>query len=178
MKPGAVYWFTGYAGAGKSTVARGFTIRLRALGRPVVLLDGDDLRVVFGGDLGYGRDDRLQSAMRNARLCKLLSDQGVDVVCATISLFHACHDWNRQHIPGYREIFVTAPMPVLARRHPKKLYDAPPNANREVVGVDVPAEEPVRPDLVVSNDGRLPVERVVDQVWAALVPGPNSEGIS
>lgn len=170
MTPGTVYWFTGYAGAGKSTLARLFAERLRTAGRAVIVLDGDELRAMFGGDLGYGRDDRLQSAMRNARLCKLLSDQGIDVVCATISLFHACHGWNREHIPRYREIFVTAPMAVLAARHPKGLYDG--KDSREVVGVDVPAEEPERPDLVVMNDGQQPAEMVVDQVWATLVQAP------
>ena len=52
-------------------------------------------------DLGHGMSDRRQSAMRNARLCKLLAGQGFDVVCATISLFHEVQRWNRENIPGY-----------------------------------------------------------------------------
>lgn len=113
----------------------------------------------------------MASAMRNARLCKLLSDQGVDVVCATISLYHACQDWNRAQMPGYREIFVTAPLDVLAARHPQRLYDGDNGRDVEnVVGVDLKAEEPLRPDLVVVNDGRLQPTAVAEQVWAALRP--------
>ena len=37
--------------------------------------------------------------MRNARLCRLLAEQGTDVVCATISLFHEVQRWNRENIP-------------------------------------------------------------------------------
>ena len=100
MTPGTVYWFTGFSGAGKSTLATLFCDRLRGTGRTVVLLDGDRLRDVFGGDLGHSIEDRRRSAMRNSRLCQLLADQGLDVVCATISLFHDCHDWKigRAHV--------------------------------------------------------------------------------
>lgn len=169
MTPGTVYWFTGLAGVGKSTLGGLFAARLRRTGRPVVLLDGDELRRVFGDDLGYTRDDRLASAMRNARLCKLLADQGLDVVCATISLFKACHAWNRANLASYREIFLTAPRDVLAARHPAKLYGTGAvGATPHVVGIDVPAEEPDNPDLIVQNDGRLPPAVVVEQIAVQL----------
>jgi adenylylsulfate kinase len=166
---GTVFWFTGLSGSGKSTLAREFTNRLRQSGRPVVFLDGDDLRALFDEHRGHGRDDRLAIAMRNGRLCRLLADQGVDVVCATISLFHQCHDWNRAHIASYREIHVRAPLEVLRQRDSKGLYAGA--ARREVidvVGVDIPAEEPLRPDLSVDNDGRRPPGDVVTDLWKAL----------
>ncbi len=166
---GTVYWFTGLAGAGKTTLAGIFTTRLRAAGRTVILLDGDALRRAFDDDLGYTREERLTSAMRNARLCRLLAEQGVDVVCATISLFHACQEWNRANIASYREVFVTAPFDVLAARHPARLYGGGATAPAShVVGVDVPAEEPQRPDMTVVNDGRRPPAAVVDELWTEL----------
>jgi adenylylsulfate kinase-like enzyme len=166
---GTVFWFTGLSGAGKSTLAREFTNQLRRDGRTVVLLDGDHLRELFDEHRGHGRADRLAIAMRNGRLCKFLADQGVDVVCATISLFHQCHDWNRAHIDSYREIHVRAPLEVLQARDSKGLYGrAARNEVTDVVGIDIPAEEPLRPDLVVDNDGcRVPADVVTD-LWKAL----------
>ena len=80
-------------------MARELWSRLRVAGHPITFLDGDALRAVMGDELGHSADDRRRSAMRNARLCRLLAQQGVDVICATISLFHEIHRWNRENIP-------------------------------------------------------------------------------
>ena len=103
-----VFWLTGLSGAGKTTIGKLLYQKLKAQKDNVVFLDGDQLRQVFGDDLGYTPDQRLKSAMRNARLCKLLADQGIDVVCCTISMFDRVRDWNRANIPGYVEVYVKA----------------------------------------------------------------------
>ena len=169
MTPGTVYWVTGLSAAGKTTIGRVLYERRQRRERAVVFLDGDALREVFGNDLGFARADREKSAMRNSRLCKLLADQGIDVVCATISMFHACRRWNRDHIASYREIYVRAPKDLLLARDPKGLYGRAANGELgEVVGVDFEAEEPERPDVTVDNDGTHTVDTLVDQVMERL----------
>ncbi len=88
---GRVFWVTGLAGAGKSAVGRGLYERMRAQGEPAVLLDGDALRHAIAPDLGFSRDERIESGWRNGRLCRPLASQGIDVICATISMFRECH---------------------------------------------------------------------------------------
>lgn len=175
MTPGIVYWFTGLSGVGKSTLAAEFHKRLSAGPRTAVFLDGDTLREVFGNDLGHTRADRLKSAMRNARLCKFLSEQGLDVVCATISLFHECQDWNRRHIAGYREIYVEASLDVLKARDPKKIYaKASAGEMTDVAGVHFTVETPKSPDIRITNDGSDTPLKVVDGLWAQLFPSPKA----
>ena len=166
--PGRVFWITGLSGAGKTTVGRELWSRLRAAGRPVTFLDGDALRAVIAEDLDHSADDRRRSAMRNARLCRLLAGQGADVVCATISLFHDVQRWNRENIPGYREIYLRVPIDELRRRDSKGIYAAAQRGDgRDVVGLDVPAEAPEAPDLVLDNYGALDVATAVDRILAA-----------
>ena len=163
--PGRVFWITGLSGAGKTTVGQELWGRLRATGRPVIFLDGDALRAAIAEDLGHSADNRRQSAMRNARLCRLLAGQGFDVVCATISLFHEVQRWNRENIPGYREIYLQVPIDELRRRDSKGIYaEAERGDVRDVVGLDVPAEAPEAPDLVLDNYGALDVVTAVDQI--------------
>jgi len=166
---GRVFWITGLSGAGKSTVGRLFFDLLRADNTTAVFLDGDILREVFGNDLGHSREDRLKSAMRNARLCRMLAEQGLDVVCATISLFRECQEWNRNNIRSYYEIFLRVPMQVLIERDQKQLYSRALRGEiGQVMGVDIPVEEPQRPDLVVVNDGSLAPQVLATSIWERL----------
>jgi adenylylsulfate kinase-like enzyme/phosphohistidine swiveling domain-containing protein len=174
---GRVYWITGLSGAGKTTVGKELWRRLRAIGHAAVLLDGDTVREVIAEDLGHTTANRRQSAMRNARLCRLLSSQGIDVICPTISLFHDVQRWNRANIPGYCEIYLRVPMDELRRRDPKGIYAAAHRGElRDVVGLDVPAELPESPDLVLDNfgalDGAAAVERILAEFGGYQAAGP------
>jgi adenylylsulfate kinase-like enzyme len=160
---GRVFWITGLSGAGKTTLGKELARRLRAAGRPVTFLDGDALRAAIAQDLSHSVEDRRQSAMRNAQLCRLLAEQGAEVVCATISLFHEVQQWNRENIPGYREIYLRVPLDELRRRDHKGIYAA----GRDVVGLDVSAEVPETPDLVLDNFGELDISAAVDCIMAA-----------
>ena len=69
---GRVIWITGLSGAGKSTLTRELVDRLRGRGDQVVMLDGDELREVFGAAAtnvdSHGRERRLALAMQYAHL--------------------------------------------------------------------------------------------------------------
>ncbi len=153
-----VYWITGLSGVGKTTIGWLLYQRIKEKNPAVAFLDGDTLREVFGGDLGYTEADRRRSAMRNARLCALLAGQGLDVVCCTISMFEDVREWNRRNIPGYCEIYVKASMQTLKARNQKGLYTG---ARQDVAGINFDVEEPSRPDISLDNDGgKTPQEQV------------------
>lgn len=161
---GTVYFFTGLSGAGKTTIGGLFHQRLKATKPNVVLLDGDQIRPVFAEDIGYSDDDRVRGARRVFRVAKMLSDQGVDVVVCSICMYSAVRDWNRENIEHYREIYIKVKRETLLARNQKGLY----TGGHEVVGVDLPFDEPKTPDAVVENDGTEPPEAIVERLEAIL----------
>ena len=98
---GIVYWITGPAGAGKTTIGKLLYEKIKETEPNTVFLDGDTLREVFGNDLGYSKEDRRKCAMRYSRLCAMLQSQGMNVICCTISMFDSVREWNRANISNY-----------------------------------------------------------------------------
>lgn len=165
---GAVYWITGLSGSGKTTLGRRLARRLKRENPGTVFLDGEVLRNAMGRDLGYKLADRRLAGMRVARLCRVLSDQGLDVVCSTISLFHDVHRFCRRNIPGYIEIYLDVAIDELVRRDPRGLYPrALAGEMNDVVGVDLPMEEPETPDIHLSPRGET-AAKTMTQLWDAV----------
>lgn len=161
-----LFWITGLAGAGKTTIARALVESLRDRQSAVVLLDGDELREVLSMTDCHGPADRLHLAKCYARLGRLLHSQGVNVVCATISPFPAVRHWLRNNVQGYIEVFIRASQDTLRNRDQKGLYsssDRPGIIN--LVGHDIPFVEPVSPDCLIDNE---PGTFVADHVQSIL----------
>jgi adenylylsulfate kinase-like enzyme len=163
--PGQVYWITGLSAAGKTSVAQRLVERLTAEGQRPILLDGDVLRAIFGVSGAHDRQSRLDLALQYARLCSELARQGHTVICATISLFHQVHDWNRANMPGYHEIYLKVPLGELQARDPKGIYArAKAGEVKDVAGLDFAVEEPRNPDLLIENHGDVTPEDAVAQI--------------
>ena len=167
---GTLYWITGLSGAGKTTVAQELLKILKKEKPHTIFLDGDELRSVFNVNGAYSPEERLKLAMQYARLCKVLVDQGVDVVCATISMFHECREWNRKNISRYREIYLRVPMDILKKRDSKSIYSRAARGEvTQVMGIDLPFDEPRDPDLIVDNDGTQPPKILANQIYQHFV---------
>ena len=162
MDKGTVYFFTGLSGAGKTTIGGLLYRRMKAKRNDVVLLDGDQLRrLSFHKKSGYTTEERRRGAYYNFEMCKMLADQGIDVVLCSISMYHDCRSWARENIENYREIYVKATRETLYRRDQKGLYSS---GAKNVVGVDLLCEEPEAPDIVIENDGAESPEEIVDRL--------------
>lgn len=167
----SVYWITGMSGAGKTTVASLLARQLREQGLAVFELDGDVYREIVGKVDAHSREERLELALSYGRFARELSRQGITVVCATISLFHQVHDWNRANLEDYREIYLRVPREELERRDPKGIYRKVRTGEmRNVVGVDVAAEEPQNPDAVIENYGSMRPEQAAAAILERFPP--------
>lgn len=175
-KNGQVIWITGLSGAGKSTLAKEVVDRLRAQGEAVVMLDGDELREIFGATAAntknHGREGRLVLALQYAQLCQVIASQGLTVVIATISLFKEVHTWNRANLSGYFEVYLKVPVEELRRRDPKGIYrrfDA--GKLTDVAGLDFPIDEPELVDFMVQFESGRTVDSIASQLMKNLERG-------
>ena len=149
------FWITGLSATGKTTLSTLLVEHMRLSGKKVILLDGDELRQVLSEN-AYTREERITLGMRYSRLCRLLSSQGVDVVIAVIGLFKELHEWNRENIPNYVEVFIDTPMAELRRRDPKDLYKNVDSGRiQNVAGIDLEVDFPYKPDIYLKwSDGK------------------------
>jgi adenylylsulfate kinase len=150
---------------GKTTIGALLTERLRARGSAAIFLDGDVLREVYGNMFGHDRAQRLLAGQHYGRICNMLVNQHVHVVCATISMFHEVHEWNRANIKNYIEIFIDVPLPELIARDNKKIYSRGLNGElADVVGIDILPEYPKCPDIIIDNKDGMATEQAVDSI--------------
>ena len=152
---GAVLWFTGFSGAGKTTVASKLVGVLFAQGRQVKMLDGDNVRHGLCGDLAFSDRDRTENIRRVGETAKLFFEQGNIVACTFISPFREDRDFVRSLLPdgAFFEIHVKCDLEVCKRRDPKGLYKkAETGEIKDFTGISSPYEEPERPEIVVETD--------------------------
>jgi len=164
LEQGIVYWITGLSGAGKTTVGTALYKKIRESKRNVVILDGDKLREAYGGAFGYTQEERRKGALCNAKLSHMLAEQGIDVVCCTISMYDSVREWNRANNEKYIEVYLKVTMETLVKRDKKGLYSTHAD---NLVGVNQSMEEPKFPDVLVNNDGQEKVEDIVERILSA-----------
>jgi cytidine diphosphoramidate kinase len=171
-----IVWVMGLSGAGKTTFARLLYEAAKPHRPQLVHLDGDRVRAVMGNDLGYSYPERKLSAERMSRLCLELDSQGLDVICSTMSLFRDRHQWNRENFSAYYEIYLDTPIETLRERDGKGIYAAAAEGTiGDVVGVDIPYEEPESPEFRFCNDGAIKLlENASNEVLNSLGWGRKS----
>ena len=165
---GFTLWFTGMSGAGKSTLSERIVARLRGAGAKVEVLDGDVVRTNLSQGLGFSREDRDTNIRRIGFVAQLLSRNGVIAVVAAISPYRATREEVKSRIPNFVEVFVDAPLAVLAERDVKGLYKkALAGEVGQFTGVSDPYEPPLSPDIVVHSDSET-IDESADKIWREL----------
>jgi adenylyl-sulfate kinase len=149
---GFVLWFTGLSGSGKTTLARALEPELRRRGLKVERLDGDIVRQSLTRDLGFSKEDRDKNIERVTFVAKLLSRNGVAVLCSFISPYRAVRQKVRAETTNFIEVYVEVPLEEAIKRDVKGLYQqAIDGAIENFTGISDPYEEPDDPEIAVPT---------------------------
>lgn len=167
---GFVVWFTGLSGAGKSTLTEALAPELRARGRRVEVLDGDEVRMNLSKGLGFSKEDRDTNVLRIGYVANLLARNGVVAITAAISPYRDIRDVNRALVErdggAFIEVHAAATLEQCEARDVKGLY-AEVRAGKRTgfTGIDDPYEPPLAPELTVptgSESIAVSLERILE----------------
>lgn len=153
---GCTVWFTGFSGAGKTTVSFAMEEYLIARGIPTYCLDGDNIRHGLNSNLGFSDQDREENIRRVAEVARLFADSGVVACCSFVSPFAKDRDLARKihedaGLPFF-EVFVDTPLEVCEQRDVKGLYKkARAGIIKGFTGIDGVYERPQSPDLALNT---------------------------
>ena len=115
-------------------------------------MDGDIVRQHLTSDLGFTKADRDENIKRVTFVAKLLSRNGVGVICSFISPYRERRARTRAEIEEgahFIEAFVDCPLEVCADRDVKGLYEqAFAGKIENFTGVSDPYEAPEDPEIV------------------------------
>ena len=149
---GVTVWFTGMSGAGKTALAIRLAEELRKRGLKVERLDGDIVRQSLTRDLGFSKEDRDKNIERVTFVAKLLTRNGVAVLCSFISPYRAVRARVRQEIGNFVEVYCYAPLETLIERDVKGLYKkALAGEIENFTGISDPYEPPENPEVAIDS---------------------------
>ncbi len=167
---GAVLWFTGLSGCGKSTIANAVDQLLHEQGVHTFVLDGDNIRKGLNKNLGFTPEDRTENIRRIGEVAKLFADAATIVSTAFISPYKSDRDMVRALLPQgeFIEIMVQASLDTCESRDPKGLYKkARAGEIKDFTGISAPYEAPVNPEILLDSDNKG-IEELAGEVIAYL----------
>ena len=161
---GALIWFTGLSGSGKSTIAYTLEHALVQRGHMAYVLDGDNIRMGLNKNLGFSATDRTENIRRIAEVGKLFVDAGIITMTSFISPYRADRDAARAVFGAgdFFEVHCNTAIEVCEQRDPKGLYKkARAGEIKGFTGIDDPYEAPLKAELVLDAAKQSPQDAAV-----------------
>jgi len=174
LRRGAVVFFTGLSGSGKSTIAQALCNHLiETGGRSVTLLDGDRVRRNLSSGLSFSKQDRETNIERIAWVAAEVARHGGMAVCCPIAPFDRTRKLARQMAEeggaAFVLVHVSTPIEVCADRDRKGLYARAMRGEiSDFTGISSPYEVPEDADLRIDAEGE-PVAESLRKLVAFLV---------
>lgn len=176
-------WFTGIPGSGKTAVASRAAALLKKKGIDVKLLQLDEIRRVLTPTPRYTDEERDIVYASLAYMAKLLTGCGVNVFIDATANRRKYRDAARNMIPRFAEVYIRCPLSVCMEREarrkavfsPKGIYKKSAQTGATVPGVNIPYEEPLKPEIVIDTDKMKPDEsarKAADAIIALFKNSP------
>jgi len=159
-KNGILFWITGLSGSGKTTIAKKIESHILKKYGPTLTVSGDNLRKIFNFKK-FSIEERLSYAITYGRFCKYLTDNKINIIFSTVSLFHKVRKWNRSNINNYIEIYIKSDINKIIKQKKKFFYK---KNCINIVGKNIKAEFPQSPDITIINHFEKPINSLINEL--------------
>ncbi|MDI6826065.1 MAG: adenylyl-sulfate kinase [Candidatus Aenigmarchaeota archaeon] len=174
MKAWAV-WLTGLPGSGKTVRAKELLKKLKQINIKVEYLRMDEIRKVLTPKQEYTEKERDYAYRAFVLIGKFLTENGINVIMDATGHRKVWRELARELIPNFAEVYLKCPLNICIEREAnrknnlvvsnlyKKAYERLKTGKKiklvgDVIGIDVPFEEPDSPDMIIDSDKIDPKE--------------------
>lgn len=161
-KKGIVFWITGLAGSGKSSIAKKTLPFIEKNYGPTLSFSGDELRKILNLTK-YSKKDRFQIGLTYSRICERIADQNINVLIDVVGLFEKLRARNKKNIKNYVEIYIRSSLEKIIKTGKKKLYFNSKNKNK-IWGSGIKPELPKNSHIVIENDFSKSIDSLSEEL--------------
>lgn len=166
-----VMWITGLPGSGKSTVA----LKVKGKIADVVILRSDEIRKIITPDPKYSGRERDYVYKALVYTAKTVCELGHNVIIDATGNKRFWRQLARKVITEFYEVYLWCSIEQCMEREKTRIekHGAPDEIYRKgkegwpVPGINIPYEEPEKPELVIDTEEESPdeaVTRIVDMI--------------
>ena len=161
---GILFWITGLSGAGKTSLAKSISKKIRLKYGPTISISGDEFRKIFNLNK-FTKKERERNYIKYLKFAKFITDQNINIIFDLIGLYHKARLWNRKNIENYVEIYIKTDIKKIIKFNKKKIYRS---NKKNIIGLSIKAEYPKNPDIIIKNYFDSPIKNLSKELIKKL----------
>tara|TARA_B100001989_G_scaffold183516_1_gene133539 strand:- start:39 stop:554 length:516 start_codon:yes stop_codon:yes gene_type:complete len=155
-------WITGLPGSGKTNIGKYFHKKFEKKYGPTLFFNGDDIRRIFKIK-SYDIKSRRKLSFKYSKFVSFISKQKVNIIFTCVAMFDDVRKYNKKHIKNYKEIYISSNLKKIISEKKKKLYL---KTKKNMVGIDIKAELPKKPDISIKNNFKKSVKELASELFS------------
>ena len=161
---GILFTVFGVSGSGKTAIAKKIKKRISYLYGPTIEVSGDDMRKTFKLNK-FSQKERKKNLPLYNRFKKLITDKKINLIFSVSGHLKRDWQWTRKNIDNHVEIYIKTDIHKIIKLKKKKIYL---KHKKNIVGLDIKAEFPQNPDIIINNNFKKNIQLLANELIAKL----------